>query len=146
MSKPIFVFGSNEAGIHGAGAAAYAHRKLGMRYGFSYGHCGDAFAIPTKGYKWDPHDFSDKQRMMVGETLTLGQIQMYVDGFLAYAKGHPELTFQVTRIGCGLAGLRDSVIARMFLNAPKNCQFDEVWKPIFTRLVPDDEFTYWGTF
>ena len=35
----IFVFGSNEAGIHGAGAA---------KFGVSFGLSGNTFAIPTK--------------------------------------------------------------------------------------------------
>ena len=60
--------------------------------------------------------------------------------FMQYAKDHPELKFQVTRIGCGLAGLKDSDIAPMFQDAPPNCRFDEAWKP----YLKDKE--YWGTF
>ena len=33
MTKEIMVFGSNEAGIHGAGAAKFAYEKKGARYG-----------------------------------------------------------------------------------------------------------------
>ena len=36
---------------------------------------------------------------------------------MAYAKEHPELTFLVTRIGCGIAGWRDSEIAPLFKEA-----------------------------
>lgn len=53
---------------------------------------------------------------------------------------HPELTFQVTCIGCGLAGLKHEDIAPMFKDAPGNCVFDTLWKP----WLPDAEF--WGTF
>jgi len=40
----IFVFGSNRSGIHGAGAAAYAHKNLGAEWGVGEGptdesHC-----------------------------------------------------------------------------------------------------------
>jgi hypothetical protein len=126
MPKAVFVFGSNAAGIHGAGAAKTAHKTHGARYGKGYGHYGDSFAIPTK----DEHI----------ETLPLVDIQHYVLGFLAYAKHHRKLTFRVTRIGCGLAGYKDSDIAPMFKGAPKNCQFDEAWRPFL-----GDQYAYWGT-
>lgn len=115
MAKAIFVFGSNEAGIHGAGAAAFAYAKRGARYGFGYGHSGDSFAIPTKN-----EDI---------RTLPLDIINAYVCGFLAYATGKRKLKFMVTRIGCGLAGYTDADIAPMFVGAPLNCIFDEKWRP-----------------
>lgn len=136
MSKKIFVFGSNEAGIHGAGAAKAAYEKHGARWGFSYGHMGNSFAIPTKDE--------------IIESLPLERIQMYVGGFLAYATGHRKLVFQVTRIGCGLAGYADEHIAPMFWGAPKNCLFDEKWKDIFDDYnseIAGSGFypEYWGT-
>ena len=123
----ILVFGSNEGGIHGAGAAAFAYKKRGARWGFSYGHMGDSFAIPTK----------DDQI----QTMPLSRIEDYVKGFLAFARGHPKLTFKVTQIGCGLAGLKPADIAPMFKLAPKNCKFDKAWKPWL-----GEDFAYWGTF
>ena len=124
----IFVFGSNESGIHGGGAAAFAYKKKGARWGFSYGHMGESFAIPTKSQN-------------IAGTLSHMQILGYVQGFLAYAQGHPELTFQVTCIGCGLAGLKHENIAPMFANAPDNCLFDQAWKPWLGTKK-----SYWGTF
>ena len=115
MAKSILVFGSNEAGIHGAGAALFAYNKRGARYGFGYGHSGDSFAIPTKN-----EDI---------RTLPLDMINAYVCGFLAYATGKRKLKFMVTRIGCGLAGYSDKDIAPMFVGAPLNCIFDEKWRP-----------------
>lgn len=126
MPKQVFVFGSNEAGIHGAGAAKYAYEKKEARYGKGYGHHGDSFAIPTKDENI--------------QTLPLERIAQYVEGFKAYAAGKRKLTFQVTRIGCGLAGFTDKQVAPLFKDAPKNCQFDEAWKPYL-----GDEYTYWGT-
>lgn len=136
MTKMILVFGSNEAGVHGAGAARTAYEKHGARWGKSYGHHGDSFAIPTKDENI--------------ETLDMERICGYVDGFIAYAKGHRKLTFKITRIGCGLAGLKDEDIAPMFMNAPKNCLFDAAWAPVFDtqndfckgNFKPE----YWGTF
>ena len=134
--KQVFVFGSNEAGFHGAGAARVAYEKHGARWGKGFGHYGNSFAIPTKNLNI--------------ETLELNTIRKYVEAFLQYAAAHKDLTFKVTRIGCGLAGLDDQRMAAFFYNAPKNCLFDEAWKPHFEtfnhfcngNFQPD----YWGTF
>lgn len=126
MAKRVFVFGSNESGIHGAGAAKFALDNKGAIYGHSYGQAGDSWAIPTK----------DRDI----RTMPLNRIEGYVVGFLTFAVGHPNLTFQVTRIGCGLAGYKDADIAPMFVGAPANCLFDEEW-----RVYLGDEYNYWGT-
>ena len=44
-------------------------------------------------------------------------IRPYVDEFIAFAKEHQELTFLVTRIGCGIAGFTDEEIAPLFADA-----------------------------
>ena len=44
-------------------------------------------------------------------------IRPYVDEFIEYAMQHPELTFLVTRIGCGIAGFRDEQMAPLFAPA-----------------------------
>jgi hypothetical protein len=49
----IFVFGSNEAGRHGRGAALTAVRKHGAREGQGFGPAGNSFAIPTKDWRLD---------------------------------------------------------------------------------------------
>ena len=123
----VFVFGSNEAGIHGAGAAKHAKEVLGFPMGKCYGHYGNAFGIPTK----DEYI----------ETLPIEQIRDYVTGFLAYARGKRKVIFKITCIGCGLAGFKHEDIAPLFINAPANCRFDSNWKPWL-----GDKFNYWGTF
>ena len=110
----IFVFGSNEAGRHGAGAALAARKHHGAIYGRGYGRQGNSYAIPTK-------DFDLR-------TLPLSTIRVYVQEFLDYAAAHPELSFYITRIGCGLAGYQDSDIAPMFATAPENCALPKKWK------------------
>ena len=134
MTK-IFVFGSNEAGIHGAGAAKFAYEKRGARWGKCYGHHGDSFAIPTKDEN-------------IADALPLDRIKQYVEGFIAYAKGHRKMTFQVTCIGCGLAGLKHEDIAPMFVNAPSNCQFDTAWDEWLGDRIGSDgkPLQFWGTF
>jgi hypothetical protein len=127
LKEYIFVFGSNERGYHGAGAANYANRHRGARWGVGFGLTGTSFAIPTK----------DKQI----RTLPLAEVRFWVEKFLHYAKEHPELTFQVTAIGCGLAGYQHMDIAPMFEDAPDNCLFDRLWQPWL-----QERHRYWGTF
>lgn len=135
MPKMILVFGSNEAGVHGAGAARAAYEKHGARWGKGFGHYGNSFAIPTK----------DMNIM----TLDLMVIRKYVEAFLQYASAHKDLTFKVTRIGCGLAGYTDQEIAPMFWEAPSNCLFDDLWFPVFCSMADNHDTTwtpeFWGT-
>jgi hypothetical protein len=122
----IFVFGSNEAGRHGAGAARYAHTARGAKYGVGVGRTGECYAIPTKDMRI--------------QSLPLHTIQEYVNGFIEHAKKATDCDFQVTCIGCGLAGYKHEDIAPMFQGAPANCYFDEKWKPWL-----GDTVEYWGT-
>src|SRR6187399_3598380 len=112
----IFVFGSNLAGRHGKGAALDAHQYYDAEYGVGVGRTGRAYAIPTKNHKL--------------ETLPLDAIADYVKFFLLYAAANPELTFNVTRIGCGLAGYKDEDIAPMFKDSPRNCVLSLKWREI----------------
>lgn len=115
----IFVFGSNLAGIHGAGAAKAATTKYGAEWGVGWGRTGRAYAIPTKGYML--------------EVLNLHDIKVYVDRFIQHANDGFLVNhkFFVTRVGCGLAGYRDEHIAPMFRGA-YNCSFAEEWRPYLT--------------
>lgn len=110
----FFVFGSNLAGRHGAGAALFAKRHHGAVTGIGVGPQGRSYAIPTK----------DRDV----RTLPLPTIEYYVKQFIDYARAHPSDIFNVTRIGCGLAGYKDSDIAPMFKNASANCKLPEGWR------------------
>lgn len=94
----IFVFGSNLSGFHGGGAARTALDTFGAVWGQGVGLQGQSYAIPT----------------MQGGAET---IKPYVDQFIAFAAEHSELTFLVTRIACGIAGLPVSEIAPLFAAA-----------------------------
>lgn len=94
----IFVFGSNLKGMHGGGAAYAAYRKFGAVMGQGVGLQGQSYAIPT----------------MQGGVET---IRPYVDEFIQFAKAHPDYTFLVTRIGCGIAGFTDEEISPLFEKA-----------------------------
>src|SRR5574343_389660 len=84
----VFVFGSNLAGRHGAGAA-----RTAMTY-----------AIPTK----------DRE---VRNALPLIHISAYVSEFINLASVSPQYRFLVTEIGCGLSGYSPADIAPMFFEA-----------------------------
>lgn len=126
MSKEIFVFGSNLRGVHGAGAAKYALKHHGAVWGNGVGIQGNSYGIPTKS--------------MQITTLPLNQINVFVNEFKDFARAHPEMSFKVTRIGCGLAGYKDEQIAPMFKDAPANCKLDTEWAKYITG-----DFGYWGS-
>lgn len=94
----IFVFGSNLAGHHGGGAALLAWRKWGAVWGQGVGLQGQTYGIPT---------------MHGGPEA----IRPYVDEFVDFARRHPELTFLVTEVGCGIAGFTPAQIAPLFADA-----------------------------
>ena len=94
----VFVFGSNLQGQHIGGAARLAADRFGAVWGQGRGLQGQSYALPTMN-------------------LSLEEIAKYVDEFIWYADQHPELTFFVTRVGCGIAGFRDEQIAPLFARA-----------------------------
>ncbi len=114
MPSFIFVFGSNRAGRHGAGAALCARNVHGAIYGQGEGLQGSSYGIPTKDENI--------------RTLPINEIAGHVRTFLIFATDHPELEFQVTRIGCGLAGYTDNEIAPLFAGAPVNCTLPTGWR------------------
>lgn len=107
QENEVFVFGSNLAGMHGGGAARVARLRFGAVMGNGVGMQGRSYAIPT----------------MQGGTET---IRPYVNDFIAYAKEHPELTFFVTPIGCGIAGFEPEDIAPLFEEASN---VENIWLP-----------------
>jgi len=112
--REIFVFGSNLAGRHGAGAALHAKKRYGAIWGQGVGMQGNSYAIPTKDEKL--------------RTLPLEEIQKHVENFKVFARCHLELRFNVTRVGCGLAGYTDDDIAPMFSGSSANCVLPDGWR------------------
>jgi len=103
LEDQIFVFGSNESGRHGKGAAKQA-LTWGAKWGKAEGLQGRTYGIPTKNAS-------------IRRTLTIPQIKPYVDRFIEFAKRSPEMIFLVTEIGCGLAGLNYKDVAPLFNEA-----------------------------
>ena len=128
----IFVFGSNLAGRHGAGAAQYAFEKFGAEIGAREGMTGKCYAIPTKD-----------ERI---RTLKISEIEKYVKNFIVFAKYNDDMEFFLTDIGCGLAGYSPEKIAPLFVKAPKNVHFSKNFYDILKEITPDVErkmYTKW---
>jgi hypothetical protein len=96
----VFVFGSNAVGAHAGGAARFAVERFGAVWGQSEGLQGDSYAIDT----------------MSGLDVIAEQTARFLD----FATSHPNLTFLVTEIGCGIAGYTPDQIAGFFTGAPSN--------------------------
>jgi hypothetical protein len=99
----VFVFGSNLSGRHGKGAAKQA-LTWGAIWGQAAGIQGRTYGIPSKNAS-------------ITRTLALTEIKPFVDDFIEFAKNNQSLTFLVTEIGCGLAGLKPKDVAPLFKDA-----------------------------
>lgn len=110
----IFVFGSNLDGRHGGGAAAMAHRDYDAKWGVGVGMTGQSYALPTLDGSFNQLELTD--------------IGSYVDIFKQFAKNHPDKTFYVTKIGCGIAGFKEDEIRPMFKGSPANCILPYGWE------------------
>jgi hypothetical protein len=124
----IFVFGSNLAGRHGKGAALHARKHHGAIYGQGEGLQGNSYGIPTKGHRL--------------EVLSLGGIYSSIMRFKNFAADHPELTFNVTPVGCGLAGYQQSDIRPLFEPLPPNCRYSKEWDTPSGRAALKQEGEY----
>jgi len=96
----IFVFGSNAAGAHGGGAARLAYEKFGAVWGEGEGLFGQSYALPTMG--------------------GMDEIRTSAANLGACAAAHPELTFLLTKVACGIAGYSEAEIAPLFADMPAN--------------------------
>lgn len=114
----VFVFGSNLAGRHGAGAAKEAYLNWGAIHGVGRGMAGCvnrfSYAIPTK----------DRNI----QTRPLADIVPDINTFVLYTKNNSRMKFWVTRIGCVLAGFTDAEIAPLFKGLGENCSVAIEWK------------------
>lgn len=90
----VFVFGSNEQGLHYGGAARVALTHFGAIMGQGVGLQGKSYGIPT----------------MSG----IGIMSEYIKEFCEFAKANPDKRFLVTPIGCGIAGFSESEVAPLF--------------------------------
>ncbi|MHB8549316.1 MAG: A1S_2505 family phage non-structural protein [Thermoplasmataceae archaeon] len=116
----ICVFGSNQSGRHGKGAAQWAARFRGAQPGVGSGRTGQAYAIPTK----DEHIRS----------LSLMEIRSSLWKFAEEATATPDQCYQMTKIGCGLAGIPEAKILSLMTEArlPGNVWLPGTWVSAMT--------------
>jgi hypothetical protein len=113
----IIVVGTNEHGLHGGGAAHYAHKYFGLRWGHGEGVTGRTYALPT----------------MEGMA-SFAQAAMR---FQMYAELTPDVTFLLTKVGCGIAGYPEKLVMDLFKDAPENVVRPEGWPEFTPEPVPE---------
>ena len=99
-ANEIFVFGSTNGGAHRGGAAKLAVEKFGAIMGQGEGLQGQSYAIPSM-------------------LKSINSVRLHVNKFLQFAASNPQLSFLVTKIGCGHAGFKEEEIAPLFVEALK---------------------------
>jgi len=96
----VFVFGSNMAGSHGGGAARYAKDHFGAEDGVGEGITGQCYAFPTLNTDYSKREIHE---------LIYSKAKLY-----HVALEHPEKTFLVTKVGCGIAGFSLEAMQEVF--------------------------------
>lgn len=120
----IFVFGSNLRGIHGGGAAYYAHKQLGAEWGVGQGPTGLTYALPTC--------------VLPGVPLELSQVYGHTQVFLDWARLNPETRFFVSEVGCGLAGFKVEDVAPFFEGVPSNCDLPPAFEAVLAARIKEN--------
>lgn len=116
----VFVFGSNQRGVHGSGAAVAARFYFGAELGVGEGFRGQSYGIPTKDHEMRIRSIDD--------------IRGAVKRFLDFAKQYPRKIFVITEIGTGRAKYDPSEISKLFWDVPPNCMLPAAWK----EYLPED--------
>lgn len=128
-TRPVFVFGSNLAGRHGAGSALEARRNHGAVLGQGIGMQGNAYGIPTKDAK-----------LVV---LPIPVIAAHVLDFLNHARNDPGRVYQLVAIGCGLASYMPRDIAPLFAEASDNCELPSEFQRELARNQAPPRWQSW---
>lgn len=110
----IFVFGSNLAGKHSAGAAFQAKKHFGAEIGVGEGLRGQSYAFPTLG-----RDF---------EKLSVGHLETSRRILYNTCEANPTMRFLLTKVGCGIAGYEEAEMKALFVEAPANLILPDDWK------------------
>ncbi|MEO1298388.1 MAG: putative molybdenum carrier protein [Cyanobacteria bacterium J06636_16] len=140
----VFVFGSNDLGIHGAGAALQAfgsanHQarkwdnttaegdwaRWGVGRGHQVGYRGESYAIATK-----PNPFTNPQSLPQTERENhLQDIKSQFQDLVQFAEANPQKVFLVTPVGTGMAGFSHSTMVSLLqdLKVPKNIRLPQKW-------------------
>lgn len=114
-SDQIFVFGSNLAGRHGAGAAKVARELFGAEYGIGEGLTGQSYAFPTL-----TENFQKVSEFDLLES---------IENFYHCCESNLDKQFILTKVGCGLAGFTENYMIECFnkYKKPINLILPEGW-------------------
>lgn len=122
----VFVFGSNRNGNHYGGAARIAYERFGAEWGVGEGHTGQSYALPT---------LDENMERVTEDEL--------IDSFakmLGYADDNRQLTFLVTKVGCGIAGWDIEDVRRCFWKGAAAVSPDPEWRGIPSNVIIPEEF------
>lgn len=109
-SKEIFVFGSNLNGEQLGGAARIAYDSFGAKWGLGEGLSGNTYALPMLG-----HDM---------KCVPVDDLLESFKRFISVVQSHPEYTFYLTKVGCGIAGWSIEAVRKVFLGVRR--RFEKV--------------------
>jgi len=110
----LFVFGSNLAGSHGAGAAAQARKDFGAEWGVGEGITGQSYAFPT---------LDENLGKRTDEELKKSVLELYET-----CEENSNKTFLLTPVGTGIAGYSVDYMKSLFTNPPENLIMPEEFK------------------
>jgi hypothetical protein len=112
-SNGIFVFGSNDRGIHGLGAAKTAMDEFGATRGQAIGKQGNAYAIRTKMHQNNKltryNELTEENKVLMDKMTIEDLNKLRLD-----ALANPNNKFYVTEIGTKLAGRTVEEIKDLF--------------------------------
>lgn len=113
-TEPVYVFGSRVNSTADDPTAVFAARFHGATAEVWNGPTGNAYALPCRNSE--------------GTTLSPRAFGNYLTAFLNHANQHPEQQFRIGRFGCGPGALTDADMAKLWRNAPSNCQLPALWQ------------------
>lgn len=122
----VFVFGSNRNGNHYSGAARIAYERFGAEWGVGEGHTGQSYALPT---------LDENMERVTEDEL--------IDSFakmIGYADDNRQLTFLLTKVGCGIAGWDIEDVKRCFWKGVAAVSPDPEWRGIPSNVIIPEEF------
>ena len=111
--QEVFVFGSNLAGNHAGGAAKMAREQFGAIDGIGEGLMGQSYAFPT---------LTEDMEQLYPEQLEAVRDRLYLTAVM-----HPDKTFLLTRVGCGIAGIAEPFMVSLFRVKLSNIMYPEGW-------------------
>ena len=109
----VFIFGSNLAGEHAGGAARLAYDQFGAEWGVGEGLTGNTYAFPTLDENF--HGLSYERLLQATHTLH------------DCINDNPDKVFILTKVGCGIAGVKEETMRQLFAHFPDNLKKPEGW-------------------